>query len=218
MRYAKRIYQKLYSTIKTDECQCLICNACWPGNLWDSSFICTKCQDQFIVHRKAYYYHNTWIYVLYEYNEFLERLLFRFKDQKDIALYPVFLDEYHTLFQTILKKHIICVMCSSEVSRMKRGFEPNFLILHSYTVYSPLYKKTNIKQSSNPHRENIHQVIEKKNLYTLPNQKILLFDDVCTTGHTIERGMDLLQPDVVFLLSAHPLWIERMAMEKQKRF
>lgn len=196
----------------------MICNACWPGNLWDSSLICTNCQDQLIVHRKAYYYRNTWIYVLYEYNEFLERLLFRFKDQKDIALYPVFLNSYHHLFQSIGKKHILCVMCSSEESRMKRGFEPNVLILQSYKVYSPLYKKNNIKQSSNPHRENIHQVIDRKNLYSLPHQKILLFDDVCTTGNTIETGIDLLQPDVVFLLSAHPLWIERMSMEKQKRF
>lgn len=182
--------------------------------------VCEMCRDELVEHRMVYKINGISYYVLYEYNEFLERLLFQFKEQRDIVLAPLFLHEYKTVFESIVKDNCICVMCSSDYNRMQRAFEPNIEILKGYSVYSPLYKSSHMKQSSlHPSERNkIKSVIHKKECYNLPTKPILLFDDVCTTGNTIQRGVELLHPKCVFLLSAHPIWIEINKSAKQKRF
>ena len=47
-----------------------------------------------------------------------------------------------------------------------------------------------------------------KQLYPLPQQKVLLVDDVCTTGNTLYAAQKLLHADRMFVLAAHPLWIQ----------
>lgn len=217
----QRCYQKLHQAIKTNESRCLICNEkinTINELLFDEECICPNCKSQFIIHRKAYLIDGIWYYVLYEYNEFLERLLFQYKEQNDIALAPVFLKDYQDIFKKIVKNHSICVMPSSNERRMKRGFEPNIKLLSNYFVYSPFYKTNDIKQSSSSNRKEIEEVIQLKLMYPMDQKKKLLFDDVITSGHTMHRGIVLLHPDVVFLLSAHPEWIASKSMEKQKRF
>ena len=178
----------MYSSIKTDEQRCRICNDkidSLSSLFFENECICQSCREQFILHRRAYKINGIWIYVLYEYNEFLERLLFRFKEQRDIALKEVFLHDCYSLYQS--------------------------------NVYSPLYKNSNIKQSESKNREHIKNVICRKELYTIPSS-ICLFDDVCTSMNTLQCGIRLLNPEKIFLLSAHPLWIQGKSMEKQKRF
>lgn len=210
----------MYSSIKTDEQRCRICNDkidSLSSLFFENECICQSCREQFILHRRAYKINGIWIYVLYEYNEFLERLLFRFKEQRDIALKEVFLHDCYSLFKKITKYHSICVMPSSDFSRYQRGFEPNIEILYQSNVYSPLYKNSNIKQSESKNREHIKNVICRKELYTIPSS-ICLFDDVCTSMNTLQCGIRLLNPEKIFLLSAHPLCIQGKSMEKQKRF
>ena len=161
--------------------------------------------------------------MLYEYNEFLERLLFRYKEQRDVELAPVFFYLYVDRLKELSKKYTICTMCSDDEHRLKRGFEPvnKMLEYHGILVYSPLYKQKNMKQSSmhKNQRQEIKKYIHRKEMYPLPlNKPILLIDDVLTTGNTLERGIELLKPAKVMVLCANPLWIKENSMAKQKRF
>lgn len=212
--------------VKDDERFCVICNKSLNNErnirmIVEDSKICSNCHDQFVRLNRVYKLDIDWI-VLYEYNEFLERLLFRYKEQKDILLAGIFFDEYISKIKELSKKYAICVMCSSDKNRMERGFEPIIKMLeaHNIEVYSPLYKTIHVKQSSKnkEERENIKKYIHRKELYFLPSKPILLIDDVLTTGNTIQRGIELLNPDKILILCANPLWIKRMKVEKQKRF
>ena len=213
-------------TIKNDERFCLICNKPLKkenplSQLIEESLICENCLNQLNKIGKVYQFQQDWI-VLYEYNEFLERLLFRYKEQRDRELKSIFLNEYKDKIKELSQKYCFCVMCSSDQRRLIRGFEPIIDMFSSLDieVYSPLFKTKDIKQSSQKRnqRSQIQNVIQKKELYSLPNKPIVLVDDVLTTGNTIKRGIELLKPEKILVICANPIWIQANNMAKQKRF
>ena len=75
-------------------------------------------------------------------------------------------------------------------------------------------KKTDFKQSTRSIRERVkvNQEIELKQEYPIPQGKILLIDDVCTSGATIKRAYHLLRGHSTsieaIVLCAHPLLLE----------
>ncbi len=174
--------------------------------------VCSSCQKKFLVHRKVYFINGIRWYVLYEYNEFLERLFFQYKEQCDVALCSAFLSLFKEDIRKLTNHHTVCGLCSSQQKSLRRGFEPLELIFSSMgvNVYFPLYKTSDVKQSqqSKEDRKKIHQIIQKKDLYCMPTRDILLVDDVCTTGNSMSRAAELLEPKAIFLISAHPLWIQ----------
>lgn len=177
---------------------------------YDDQLICPDCLKNFKLHKQVYNIEGTPLYVLYEYNEFLERLLFQYKEQKDVVLKDIFLNK-HTYLKKHFKKYCVCGLCSSDTKRMERGFEATVDMYSTLDVFvhSPFYKKEDIKQSSQSKNQRAHikDILALKSLYPLPKQKILLVDDVCTTGNTLSAAQKLLHPDCMFVLAAHPLWI-----------
>ncbi len=173
--------------------------------------ICPDCSKNFKLHKQVYNIDGIPLYVLYEYDEFLERLFFQYKEQRDVVLKDVFLCE-HLYLKKIFKKYCVCTLCSSDAKRMERGFEAAVDIYSTLDIFvhSPFYKKEDIKQSSKSKAERAHikEILALKELYPLPKKKILLVDDVCTTGNTLSAAQSLIHPDCMFVLAAHPLWIK----------
>lgn len=156
---------------------------------YNDLIICPDCMKNFKVHKQTYMIKGILMHVLYEYDEFLERLFFQYKEQRDIVLKEVFLDSHKYLSKTF-KHYCVCSLCSSDAKRMERGFEPvvNIYATLGVFVHSPFYKKENVKQSSKSRLERAHikDVLALKEMYPLPKKKkILLVDDVCTTGNTL---------------------------------
>ncbi len=206
---------------------CLICNETLDTlqnvDLF-SSCLCRKCRSQFRMCKKIYKIDKLEWHVLYEYDEFLERVLFRYKEQCDRMLAPVFLEPVQHRLHT-MKKYTVCGLCSSDKKRLQRGFDPLFDIFDSYgiSIYFPLYKNKEHKQSqlSRKEREKVKNVIFRKEQYRLLNKPILLVDDVCTTGASLQRAIALLAPQKVFVIAAHPLWLSKhkeMIVEKKSLF
>lgn len=204
-------------SIKEDERYCLYCHK-KLNELRDvdnffiaDDVLCLDCKEQMIEHKKVYQVYGTYVYVLYEYTSFIERLFFQYKEQRDVVLKEVFLHD-HMYLKKHFNKYCVCALCSSDEKRMFRGFEP---VIEMYQclgieLYSPFYKKDNVKQStqSKQGREHIKDILALKSLYPLPDKKIMLVDDVCTTGNTLKTAIDLIRPACAFVLAAHPLWIE----------
>ena len=68
---------------------------------YDDQLICPDCLKNFKLHKQVYNIEGTPLYVLYEYNEFLERLLFQYKEQKDVVLKDIFLNKHAYLKNTL---------------------------------------------------------------------------------------------------------------------
>lgn len=208
-----------------DELLCLICNEDLHALTSlvsldvEERCICINCQKQFQLHKGIYKIKGKEWHVLFEYNEFLERLFFRYKEQKDIVLAKAFL---WPVKMKPLNKVNLCALCSSEKKRFERGFEP---ILEIYEkreiyVYSPLYKAKDHKQSKQNRqgRKEIQSILKRKQLYEIPkDERVFLVDDVCTTGASMERALELVESQGVFVLAAHPKWIEEHAKDRVEK-
>lgn len=135
--------------------------------------LCQSCADAMQKVKKVYKIHGIYWYVLYAYNDFLERLWFQLKEQKDIVLASIFLAEE----DVDLRSYCLCAMPSSEQKRMVRGFEPIIEVFKStgMEIYSPFYKTSDLKQSNQPKskRQDIQDVLELKTCYWMPDKPIL---------------------------------------------
>lgn len=210
----------MYKSNQENERYCLLCNQRLDefdfGLFLEDKILCPSCEKQMKGQRRVFEKEGKQWIVYHEYNEFIERLLFRYKEQRDIALKPLFLMPYKKELQSLSKRYSIVILCSSQEKRCFRGFEPliEWFKEIDINVYSPFYKTMNWKQSSLSFekRKGIHSVIQKKELYKLPKKKFILFDDVVTSGSTIKRAMELVDAEKIIAFSAHPKWIEAMHM------
>lgn len=199
-----------------------ICPVCLNTLSFDqqlSSFsLCSKCLSELKVVKEKFKVDGRDWYVLYEYNEFIERLFFRFKEQRDIALAPIFIQGHQEWIAAILKGKTCCVVPSGQIQRQKRGFEPLLEIFLSMNVilYSPFYKQKEHKQSSlNPsQRKEISSILQPKKIYPKLEGDIVWMDDVCTTGATLNKCVEWKKCTSVLVLAAHPKWIEQ---QREKR-
>ena len=88
---------------------------------YNDLLICPDCSKKFKLHKQVYNIDGIPLYVLYEYDEFLERLFFQYKEQRDVVLKDIFLCE-HLYLKKTFKKYCVCTLCSSDAKRMERGF------------------------------------------------------------------------------------------------
>lgn len=184
--------------------------------LKQDSLLCTPCQRQLRILNVQTKLADHKLHILYEYNEFLEGMIFQYKEGHDIALQEAF---FHGVMKEINRKfrhYAIVVMPSSKEKLAERGFHPVKEMLKNcrLPVIEPFYKNENRKQSlqSIQNRAFISQVIKKKPGFILPKKRLLLIDDVCTSGATMECAYNLLQGHTykmeALVLCAHPLFVE----------
>lgn len=167
--------------------------------LFSPSNICMNCQSELKKLNLQGTFHQYPIKVLFDYNEFFRTLLFRYKGQYDYALKDAFLYEDQRELARRYKDYLIVVVPSASKANEVRGFAPNQAIastIHSH-VFNGLYKKTDYKQSEQSYtqRAGIHDVIGLKGGFFLKNKKILLFDDVMTSGETIMTCLNLIEKE-----------------------
>ena len=155
----------------------------------------------------------------YRYDEFMESLLFQFKEGRDVALAPVFFSQVMKQMKRRYRRWQWVLMPSSDERRMTRGFSPlrRMLADSGMMLYEPFYKTDDHKQSSMEriHRTQISTVIRLKEEYPLPSGRVVLIDDVCTTGATLKHAYQLLKEHTIKVEAvtccAHPLLFETMA-------
>lgn len=195
-------------------------------------------QDQILCHAceiqlKRLNYKIQWkgkpLHILYEYNDFLENMIFQYKEGLDTALQDVFF--YHDIkkINVRFRQYTIVLMPSSNEKNHTRGFTPVKAMLSrcKLSVIEPFYKEVDYKQSlqSFANRTNIRNVMHMKPDFMLPDTKLLLVDDVCTSGSTISWAYHLLSKHTyrieTLVLSAHPLFVEscdKKGLKKKKIF
>lgn len=151
---------------------------------------------------------------IYDYNEKIKELIYKYKGCYDYELKDVFLYRYIKYLRIIYRGYILVTVPSYHVDDERRGFN------HVEEIYKPLklkiikviHKDKAYKQSNNNQkdRSNIKNVLEIDKTNELKGKKVLLVDDILTTGHTLLSCIDLLK-------ELKPKKIEILVIAKTKR-
>lgn len=162
-----------------------------------SSCICEKCFGNF----KPRYIHFDVIGVkalsIYEYDQNIKDLLFKFKGCFDIELVNVFFDRCLWYLKLRYIGYHIIPIPSYHLDDEKRGFN------HVQQLYSGLNlpmlnivkKVKNVKQANlkKKDREKTDGRFEINDYSIIKNKKILIVDDVCTTGSSLKAIIKLVR-------------------------
>lgn len=181
--------------------------------LFEEDIICGNCRHKFIENRRVYQFHNLKIHAFYLYDDFLESLLFQFKEGRDIALEDVFFWKKRKEMNDIFRHRKCIVMPSSEEKIQLRGFFhiQKMLACTNVSLTNCFFKNKNYKQSSQQtkNRDKIHEVMQ---LIQKPEGEFYLFDDVVTTGNTLLAAAHLLgiqgEEAEAYVYSVHPHFVE----------
>lgn len=169
------------------------------------------------------------VHALYVYNDFLENMLFQFKEGRDVALAGAFFQPFLPKLVDRFRHWEWVLLPSSKEKFLTRGFLPLQEMLRDcpLPLHEPFYKVSNYKQSlqSFPNRQNVSRVIKRKPKDELSGRRILLVDDVCTSGATLLWAYHLLRAHRMkieaLVLCVHPRLVETCGQKgllKKERF
>ncbi len=187
-----------------------ICGICGKLN---SNFICNKCQIQlekqaeFKIEKKAKtnYYFEKHLYI-FKYEGMIRKIIINYKFNDKSYLYKTivnFLLKNEKFFSILETYDTILAVPISKKREKERGYNQSELIakelakkLSKEYNNQCLFKTKNIIEQSKLNKEerqkNIQGVYELRNSNCLQDKKILLIDDIYTTGSTVNECCKIL--------------------------
>lgn len=188
-----------------------ICGICGKLN---NDFLCKKCenmlksQSKFEIIKNKYnfnFYENH--FYIFQYEGIIRKLILDYKFNEKAYLYKTFVNFLlkDKKFFNILKTYDTIVPVPISKNRKKqRGYNQCLLlskeiskILQVENNNNCLYKKIDILPQSTLNKEerelNIKGAYEIKNIETIENKRILLIDDIFTTGSTLNECAKVLK-------------------------
>ncbi len=158
--------------------------------------ICHECLLKFSPVLNTFKVDDVECFHIYFYNEKVQELLYQFKGCYDYELYSVFLEYYSSYLNFKFKGYEIIPAPSSKKSDKDRGFnhvEEMFKTLR-LKMNKCIHKTKQRKQAdlTTKEREKIGEYLVIDDV-DLSNKKILLVDDVYTTGSTIKSMIQLIK-------------------------
>lgn len=149
---------------------------------------------------------------VYNYDEKIKQLIFRFKGCYDYELSSAFIKRYANELRICYLNYVIVPMPSYFLEDEERGFNHVVEIYKHLNIEMKkvLFKTKKHKQSdcSYEERKNIKDVLEVKSGEEITGKNILLVDDICTTGSSLKAAISLLEP-------FHPKKIKVLVMAKR---
>ena len=133
---------------------------------------------------------------IYWYTDTIQGLLYQFKGCTDYELKDTFLDYYNEYISLKYHGYIMIPAPSSEEANKERGF--NQVVEMFSKVKLPMYCCIHKRNDFKQHSLNSKERSEVKNLLKIDNidlskKKILIVDDVYTTGATVKSMIELIK-------------------------
>lgn len=161
------------------------------------TYICNQCKNKIVPRFNIFKIDGVKCFSIYDYDDFFKSLIYQFKGCKDIELAPIFLYDYRLFLQFKYLGYHMVLVPSYYQDDIDRGFNHvneifKFIKLKKLNI---LTKTSHIKQSDGTiqQREKIgdHLAIDKN--VDLTNKRILLVDDISTSGNTLKACIKLLK-------------------------
>ena len=182
------------------------CGICEKDN---KNFLCLKCNEklkkEFKLKRQdledKIEFNFVEHYYAFKYKDLIRKIILEIKFNKKVYLYNTlekFLQNNQKYFEKLKKYDIIIVVPLSRKRLLMRGYNQSQLIgktisgmLSIKIEKNVLYKIKNIAPQSSlnktQRKNNVRGVYKAKNIDRLYNKKILLIDDIYTTGSTLNE-------------------------------
>ena len=195
-----------------------VCKLCFE-NIKDFDFpyfikdfqICHRCYEDIRPTFRNFKIGNFDALSIYDYTERIQSLLYQFKGCFDIELSSVFLERFCFELTLLYKDYLLIPIPSFKEDDETREFNHviemfSFLRLKSLNI---LIKTSHFKQASHnaSKRKEIEKYIELSERPDLTKKKVLLVDDVYTTGATMKAAINLIK-------ELHPRCIKVLVMSK----
>ncbi|WP_249660265.1 ComF family protein [Lysinibacillus fusiformis] len=176
------------------ESHCLICSQLLKASVtWKSLLIkqftptiCTRCTARFEQSQS--------VTALYQYNEAMKDYLHQFKFLQDVALAKVFRQELYARFNK--EKAMILPIPMHPLKQQERTFShTNELLKAADIPYIQLLEKTTTETQGSKNREQrlrAAPLFRLKEGANVEHKDYLLFDDIKTTGTTLQHAADVL--------------------------
>lgn len=187
---------------------CGICEKLNPN------FLCNKCQKQLEIQAKFQieknqnigYYFQEHLYI-FEYQGMIRKIILNYKFNDKSYLYKTFVNfllKNEKFFEILKSYDTIIPVPISQKRRKERGYNQSELIakemakaIGNHYNNQCLFKTRNIIEQSKLKKEerqkNIQGVYELRNQKLLQDKKILLIDDIYTTGSTVNECARMLE-------------------------
>lgn len=159
--------------------------------------ICQACQTEMEPQFIKFRVDNHKATSLYDYNPFIRKLIYQYKGCYDYELHQVFLDRYAKEIKLRYFDRVIIPIPSYQNEDEQRGFNHVVETFKSIglNMLNILEKTEKHKQaiSSFKQRKEVYKYLELKSYPDLSKKKVLIVDDVYTTGSTMKSAIHLIE-------------------------
>lgn len=175
--------------------------------------LCSQCYHRLMPRFINFYVLGFEAMSFYYYDQDIRALLYQFKGCFDYEIAGIFLERYFRETRLKYLGYIVVPIPSFEEDNERRGFNHVIEIFKflKLPIKNVLVKTSHFKQANHNKKErkniNKHMAINEKQ--NLTNQKVLIVDDVYTTGSTMKAAIRLIK-------TLHPKDIKVLVMSKTR--
>ena len=163
----------------------------------DSIDICRSCQTEMEPKFIAFKAEGYSAVAIYEYNAIIKKLVYQYKGCYDYVLNQVFLNMYAKELKIRYSDYLIVPVPSFKKDDETRGFNHVIEIFKNIglNMLDILIKTEKHKQaiSTVNERREVYKVLELKERVDLRKKKVLIVDDIYTTGSTMKSEINLIE-------------------------
>ena len=165
--------------------------------LFKHRFICDKCFKNFDAKFIHFKIDSIKGLSIYEYDDNIKNLIYVFKGSYDIELKDVFLDRYYWYLKFIYQGYVMVPIPSYHLEDDKRGFNHVVEIFNrlKLPMLKIIRKTKDVKQAKQHKKERLNALknFEIIDLEKIRNKKVLIVDDVFTTGSSMRAAIELVK-------------------------